>query len=107
LGLDHPREILSVADIANRLVSRRFAPDLHPIASDRVPVLVIKGWRATIRRFNVSILMRTMFAAWFFAVAVAPRPLSRRLAQSFLFPERRPRLNRVLARFHRQKTLTA
>lgn len=103
LGLEHPREILSVADIANRLVSRRLAPDLHPIASDRVPYLVIKGWRGSARRFNVAIPMRAMFAAWFLAVAIAPRPLSMRLAQTFLFPERRPRLNRLLARLHREK----
>jgi hypothetical protein len=47
--------------------------------------------------------MRLMFAAWFLAVSITPRPLSKRLAQGFLFPERRPRLNRVLARLHRQK----
>ena len=104
LGLDHRREILSVADIANRLVSRRLAPAEHPIASDRVPLLVVYGWRAAARRFDVAVPMRLMFAAWFLAVSITPRALSKRLAQGFLFPERRPRLNRLLARLHRSKT---
>jgi glycosyltransferase involved in cell wall biosynthesis len=103
LRLDHPREILSVADIANRLISRRLAPDLHPIRSDRVPFLVISGWRAAARRFNETAPLRLIFAMWFLAFAVAPKRLAKRLAQGFLFPERRPRLNRVLAWLHRQK----
>jgi hypothetical protein len=63
--LDRPREILSVADLANRIVSRRLAPNRHPIASDRVPRLVVNGWRASARRFDVRVSMRLMFAAWF------------------------------------------
>src|SRR5581483_7147718 len=100
-GLDRPRRILSVADLANRMVSRRLDPGRHPIASDRVPGLVVDGWRAAVRRLDVSVPMRVMFAAWFLAMAVTPRRMAQRLAQGFLFPDRRPRLNRVLARLHR------
>lgn len=104
LGLDHRREILSVADIANRLVSRRLAPAEHPIASDRVPLLVVYGWRAAARRFDVAIPMRMMFAAWFVVMAVAPRRLSKRVALALLFPERGRHLNALLGRLHRSKT---
>ncbi|HEV3227409.1 MAG TPA: glycosyltransferase family A protein [Acidimicrobiales bacterium] len=101
LDLEHPREILSVADLANRLVSRRLAPSEHPIPSDRVPRIVLNGWRATARRMDVAFAMKAMFAVWFLAVAIAPRRISTRLAEGFLFPERRLRLNRALGRLHR------
>jgi hypothetical protein len=101
LHLDRPREILSVADLSNRLVSRRLDPRRHPLPDDRVPMLVFRGWRAAGRRFDVAPLMRIMLAMWFGAFAVLPRRPARRLAEHFLFPERRGRLNRFLARLHR------
>lgn len=100
LALDRPEDVLSVADIANRIVSRRLEPDRHPIAGDRVPRLVVLGWRATARRVDAGFAVRAMFAAWFAAMAIAPRPMARRLAETFLFAERRTRLNRLLGRLH-------
>jgi hypothetical protein len=45
--------------------------------------------------------MKTLFVAWFAAMALAPRPLARWLAALFLFPERRAALNHVLRRLQR------
>ena len=45
--------------------------------------------------------MKAMFVAWFAAMAIAPRPLARRLATLLLFPERRGTLNRPLGRLQR------
>ncbi len=56
---------------------------------------------ASRRRSNAGAAMKAMFVGWFAAMAVAPRPLARRLATSFLFPEKRPGLNKLLGRFQR------
>lgn len=101
LGLPHPDRILSLADLANRLISLRLEPARHPIAADRVTGLVLDSIRAAGRRTNVSIAMRAMFVAWFAATAIAPRRLARRLAVLFLFPERRASLNGILQRLQR------
>lgn len=101
LGLPRPERILSLADLANRIISLRLEPDLHPIESDRAGGLVLDAIRATRRRSNVSAAMKTTFVAWFAAMAIAPRPLARRLAKLFLFPQSRSSLNRVLGRFQR------
>jgi hypothetical protein len=100
LGLDHA-DILSVSDVANRLVSCRLDAARHPIVGDSVRALVASGSRATSRRTDVSLAMRAMYRAWFAAMAVAPRVAAVPLAEQFLFPERRRHLNRLLARFHR------
>jgi hypothetical protein len=102
LGLARrPGPILSVADLANRLVSMKLEPERHPLPSDRVPRLAIDGIRAAYRRFDITWQMKLLLAGWFVLTAVAPRPLARRLASSFLLAETRPRLNRVLRRFHK------
>jgi glycosyltransferase involved in cell wall biosynthesis len=102
LALERPRgPILSVADISNRLVSVKLAPDLHPLAEDRVVPLALTGLRAARRRFDVSLPMKLLFAGWFVVMAIAPRVIARRVAQGFLFPERRELLNRLLRHLHR------
>jgi hypothetical protein len=101
LGLTRPERILSLSDLANRIISLRLDPGRHPIAGDRSGGLFLDAIRATRRRSNVSVAMKPMFAAWFGAMAIAPRPLARRLAIGFLFPERRASLNRLLGRLQR------
>jgi hypothetical protein len=96
-----PGPILSVADLAHRLVCARLAPELHPLPGDRVMSLALDGMRAAGRRFDISPGMRILLAGWFAATALAPRPLARRLAERFLLPERRRGLNRLLRHLHR------
>lgn len=98
LDLPHPRRILSLADLANRMISVRLAPESHPRPEDRAGELLRAAWGAVRRRDNVGLAMKAMFVAWFAAMAVAPRAPARRLAVLFLFPERRPGLNRILGR---------
>ena len=57
--------------------------------------------RATHRRFDISAPMKAMFLVWFTLEAVLPWSLSHRLAELFLFPERRRTLNRLLGRLRR------
>ena len=99
LGLPHPDRILSLADLANRMISLRLEPEQHPVAADGRGSLLLDSWRAAARRSNVSPAMKPLFVAWFAAMAALPRPLARRLALLFLFPERRGSLNRLLGRF--------
>jgi hypothetical protein len=99
LGLSRPDRILSLADLANRMISLRLQPELHPVAADGRGSLLLDSWRAAARRSNVSAAMKPLFVAWFAAMAALPRPLARHLALIFLFPERRGRLNRLLGRF--------
>ncbi len=101
LGLPHPDRILSIADLARRIVSLRLEPELHPVAEDRVAALLRDSVTAARRRDNVSPAIRGAFVAWFAAMAVAPRPLARPLATALLFPERRGALNRALGRLQR------
>jgi glycosyltransferase involved in cell wall biosynthesis len=102
LGLPRPQRIYSLADLANRLISLRIEPEQHPITEDRRVGLVRDALRAARRRANVSVTMRLAFVVWFAAMATAPRPLARRLAVLFLFPQSRNRVNRLLARFQRR-----
>jgi glycosyltransferase involved in cell wall biosynthesis len=100
LGQERPDQILSVSDLANRLVSRKLEPSRHPIGGDSRRRLVVDGLRAASRRFDVSWPMRALFAAWFVIAAISPRPLTRRLGELFLFPKRRTSVNGLLARLH-------
>jgi glycosyl transferase family 2 len=101
LGLEHPRPILSYADLANRLVSLRLAPELHPVAGDRRGALLADALRAVRRRFDVSAPMKALLVAWFALEAIVPRRLARPLAELFLFPGRRASFNRLLGRLQR------
>jgi glycosyltransferase involved in cell wall biosynthesis len=102
LGLPHRPRIYSLADLANRLISLRIEPERHPIAGDRRAGLLRDSIRAARRRDNVSAPMRIAFVAWFAAMAIVPRPLARRLAVLFLFPQSRSGLNRLLGRLQRR-----
>jgi hypothetical protein len=101
LGLDRPQPILSVSELANRLVSLKLEPDLHPVPSDQAWRLVANALRAAHRRFDIAWPMKVMLIIWFAATAAAPPPLAYRLGESFMFPERRTSLNAVLRRLHR------
>lgn len=103
IGLKRPARILSLSDLANRLISLRLSPERHPVPSDTRASLVLASTRAVRRRFDVSWPMKGLFFAWFVAEAAVPRPLARRLAELFLFPERRRSFNRLLGRLQRSE----
>jgi GT2 family glycosyltransferase len=90
--------VLSVADLANRLISLRLAPAAHPLPRDRVSRLVLGGCAAAARRFDVRWPTKLMFVGWFFAMALVPRRPGAQLAEVFLFAERRSTLNSLLVR---------
>jgi Glycosyl transferase family 2 len=101
LHLEHPEPILSISDLANRMVSVKLEPDLHPRRGDGPLRLARESVRAAGRRFNVALPLKAMFVCWFFLMAAAPRGPARRLGELFLFPERRRSANRALGRMQR------
>ncbi|MEK6276809.1 MAG: glycosyltransferase [Actinomycetota bacterium] len=103
VGLERPERILSMSDLANRLISLRLEPQTHPIRDDNVFGLLADSVRAARRRFDVSWPMKVVFVGWFVAVAVSPRPLVRRLGELLWFPTaRRGWINRLLGRLRRE-----
>jgi len=104
LGLDRRAgEILSVSDLAGRLISVRMEPDAHPLPGDTRLGLARDGIRAAFRRFDVSPVMRVLSSAWFVVAAVAPYRQVSWLAEVFLFRARRPAIfNRLLHSLHRK-----
>lgn len=87
---------LSIVSLVNRLVSLRLDPARHPVANDHAWPLLLLGLRAAWRRFDVALPMRLLFAGWFLALTILPVGVAHRLAEQFFFPEKRPRLNRLL-----------
>jgi glycosyltransferase involved in cell wall biosynthesis len=96
----HPGEILSVSDIANRMISLKLDPSRHPISGDKLGRLLWMGIRASLRRFDVAWLMKILFLGWFMALGTAPRSMARWLAEVFLFPEKREPINKILGNLH-------
>jgi hypothetical protein len=107
LGVARPERILSIADLANRMASLKLDPARHPIAGDRTIGLLADAISAARRRQGVSLAMKAVFIAWFAAMVAAPRGLARRLAELFMFPERRRSLNGLLGRLQRSSDASA
>jgi glycosyltransferase involved in cell wall biosynthesis len=103
LELDWDPGDASMSDVANRAVSIKLDPASHPVSGDTLPSLVRLGLHAARRRFDVNVPMKLAFAIWLVGFAAAPRPVARSLATKFLYPERRPGLNRWLALMHRRR----
>jgi hypothetical protein len=101
LGLHRPLgPILSVSDLACRLISLRLDRKRHPVPGDDRVRVALAGARAALRRFDVRPPMRVVFCAWFLATAVAPRRSALWLGHLFLFPEKRATVNRLLWSLH-------
>jgi glycosyltransferase involved in cell wall biosynthesis len=104
VDLERPHQILSLWDLANRLISLKLDRQRHPIAGDTTHGIVLDAIRAACRRFDATLAKRLMFVAWFAVTAAAPRRAVPRLAELFLYSERRPAFNRLLGRLQRRQT---
>ncbi len=94
--LKQPRDILSASYVLNRMMSLKLQPSRHPIPEDSTWKLVALGLRASVERFDVSRAMVPAYMLWLIAMALGPRPLAWRLARYMVFPQARPRFNRLL-----------
>jgi hypothetical protein len=100
IGFPRPRRVLSLADLANRLISLKLEPHRHPVPGDDVAGLLADALRALSRRHDVGRVMKLLYTGWFAALAAAPHGTARRLAELFLFHERRTGMNRVIGRLN-------
>jgi hypothetical protein len=99
LGLVDPStlpEILSVAYVANRMISLKLDPTQHPILEDSVWAAARDGIRAVGRRFDIALRLKGVFVVWFMVMVVIPRPIALSLAETFLFPAQSRLVSRVL-----------
>lgn len=90
LGLARPQRILSLSNLSLRIISRKLAPERHPLAGDRLPGLLADSVRAARRRFDTPAPRLVLLLGVLCAIAAAPRPLARRLAALLVFPQLRP-----------------
>jgi hypothetical protein len=97
-------DILAVSFVANRMTSLKLAAAQHPIRNDRLCRLSVLGMKAAFRRFDVPMMMKLVFAGWFLAMLLAPRPLAWWLAEQFFFPEARGAFGSILSRLHPEHT---
>ena len=99
LGLtQHAGDILSVSDIANRMIYLKLNPNHDPTSGDSITRLFSLGIKAAYRRFDVSFARRTVFAAWFAAMRMAPAFMTEWLATRFLYAGTRKSMGRLLDR---------
>jgi glycosyltransferase involved in cell wall biosynthesis len=101
LGLRRPEQILSLSNIAVRLISLKLDPGRHPVPGDRPRALLADAVRAARRRDDVSVAMRGALVFWLAMIATAPSPVAAMLSELFMFPERRRRLTAVITRMQR------
>jgi hypothetical protein len=95
-----PGEILSVSDVANRMISLKLNANQHPLPDDKLWRLLWMGLRAPLRRFDIAWPMKGLFIGWFISMVLAPKPLAHWLAEVFSFPARRDQINRFLRTWH-------
>jgi hypothetical protein len=79
----------SVTAAAHRLVSLRLGGPGHPISHDTRRRALAAGLGASFGHKDVSLLRRAAYATWFTAVAIAPAPAVRLLAEAAFEPVRR------------------
>jgi glycosyltransferase involved in cell wall biosynthesis len=95
-----PTQVTSVTYFAHRLISFKLDPKHHPITCDSITSLYAGGVLATSKRFDIALPMKAAFILWFTAMLLAPRQVAMWLADAFIFPEKRVRLNQLLGRMH-------
>lgn len=104
-GLCPPKQIVSFAYVADRMISLKLEPERHPLAEDTRWRLVCLGSVALARRFDVAVAHKFVMLAWLVALAVAPAAIARRLADQMLFPEHRPRWMNALLTWSRPRAI--
>jgi glycosyltransferase involved in cell wall biosynthesis len=107
LGIERPARILSLSNLGNRIISHKLDPAGHPVAGDRTSTLMADVIRAAPRRYDISVLMRVLLVVLLCMIAISPRPVARKLAELFVFPERRPWWTRLVGRMHRKPAVVA
>jgi hypothetical protein len=99
---ENPLEVRSVTYLANRLISWRLEPALHPIRHESRLGLFWRGLQAVAGRFDLSPVRRVAYVGWFMAMAFVPRAFVSRLVEMYLDPKGRKRAAQRVSRRERQ-----
>jgi hypothetical protein len=94
----YPDEAINAPDeifLAQRIISCKLEPGLHPIQEDTLSSLCQRGIKASFCRPNLSVPVKFVHILWFIGMVLAPRSLALLLAKQF-FPETRYSLNKAL-----------
>jgi hypothetical protein len=91
LALPRPVQILSMSNIALRLVSLKLDPASHPLPDDRLAGLLRMAGRAARRRYDLAPMLRILLVGAMAAIAVAPYRIAWWLSELLVFPELRRR----------------
>ena len=92
-----PLEVRSVTYLANRLISWRLEPALHPIRHESRLGLFWRGVRAIAGRSDLGPVRRVVYVGWFAAMVLAPRAFVPRLVGVYLDPNGSKRAARRVA----------
>jgi glycosyltransferase involved in cell wall biosynthesis len=82
----------SMLHMQYRMVSRRFAPENHPVAKDTVLGIMLKGLRACLRAPSARLSQRTVIILWYLGVGLMPHRLAWEMARVRFSPGNRPGL---------------
>jgi glycosyltransferase involved in cell wall biosynthesis len=74
-----------------RLLSRRMAPDAHPIKTDRVFDLVVSGLVSAVKFPHLKLSKRFGVAVGFIGLGIMPRPMLRKYFDTIVSPQKRNR----------------
>jgi hypothetical protein len=95
----YPAEVTRVPDemfLAQRIVSCKLDPQLHPFEKDTLLSLSWQGAQAILLRSELSLITKFVHILWFAAMVYIPKPIAPWLARKF-FPETRHSFNKLLA----------
>jgi glycosyltransferase involved in cell wall biosynthesis len=90
---DPARDDRSLVFLSHRLISLKLDHDLHPLPTDRLARLALRGATEAARRSTLPMGMRILYILWFLAFPIAPRRVACGLAEQMLYPEHRGRLS--------------
>ena len=98
---DDAVDILSIAELWQRLASLRLEPEKHPVDGDTRWRLLWLGIRAARGRSDVAPILRVGLGAWVATIALAPAGLVPTLISEMESLRRGGRVTHLLARLHR------
>jgi glycosyltransferase involved in cell wall biosynthesis len=89
VGHPFPQYFLNRERLQSRLVSRKLAPETHPVSgNERVYELTLKTLKALSADTNLRIIHRSVLLMWTLVFAMSPRPVARGIAKLRFSPKK-------------------
>lgn len=91
-----------IAYLKTRVTSLKLEPHNHPLPTDRLLPLCLKGCIAAVISPYMRLRGRGLFIFWFLAMSVIPISMAKSFTEILLYPEERQRLMQEIIRRFRQ-----